>query len=197
MKAVYFIGILAFLLFTIGSASATTYYMTETTDDYKDGVPIKVQVDYSDSSVQVKVVEPQNKAYGDYTISNVDLKAVYIKTTEDRVSSVSAPWHASANGGSIGNFGTFGTVTDKKNNDKLPGPVSIQLKDTVDTLIQKNGNYIIAAHVSFDKSGVGTKTVDCSGKVTGSSQIPEFPSMILPVVAIIGIMLIFGRRKNS
>lgn len=196
MKAVYVIGIMLFMMVTVSSASAATFYLTEIGDDYVYGVPIKVQVDYTDKTMSVKVIEPQNKAYDGYTISNVDLKKVWVKTTSDRVDSVSSPWSYSAKSSSVGNFGVFETEFRKLNDQKSMGPMTVTLKDDIATIIQTKGSYIVAAQVSFDKAG-STETIDCSGKVTGSAQVPEFPTMALPIAAILGILFISQRRKKE
>lgn len=38
--------------------------------------------------------------------------------------------------------------------------------------------------------------IDDLSFTSGSGSIPEFPSIALPVAAILGLMVIFGRRKN-
>jgi hypothetical protein len=205
VKLKYAFGVLAFLLLMVGTASAQTFYLTETTDDYDDGVSIKVQVDYNptDNTMTFMVIEPENKAYEGYTITNVDLKNIWIKTTHDKVSVIEPTgiWNTpAANSGSIGNFGSFATEITKSNSNKSPGPVTIKLADglTLDSLLANSGDgYVVAVHVAFDKSTGGSGTADCSGKVRGSTQIPEFPTIALPVAAILGIMFVFGRRKNE
>jgi len=38
--------------------------------------------------------------------------------------------------------------------------------------------------------------IDDLSFTSGSGSIPEFPSIVLPVAAVLGLMVIFGRRKN-
>ncbi|WP_082098506.1 MULTISPECIES: PEF-CTERM sorting domain-containing protein [unclassified Methanosarcina] len=188
----------------VGTASAETFLLTETTDDYNYGISIKVRVDYNptDNTLTFQVIEPQNKVYDGYTISNVDLKNIWIKTTPDKVSVISPNnvWNDPANNhGSIGNFGAFDTQITKEQDIKSPGPVTIKLADglTLDDLIaNSNDGYVVAVHVGFQKAGVAGE-IGCSGKVRGNTLIPEFPTVALPVAAIMGIMFIFGRRKQE
>jgi hypothetical protein len=59
------------------------------------------------------------------------------------------------------------------------------------------GNSIVV-HLAF-----GTKLIDVSGKEQDSSwvgdgtEIPEFPSIALPVAAIMGIIFIVGSRRKE
>jgi hypothetical protein len=206
VKLKYIIGVLALLLLMVGTASAQPFILTETTNDYTYGVPIKVLADYDPTAntLTLTVIEPQNKEYPEkgYTISNVDLKNIWIKTAPGNVD-VTSPsiWNdPTANNGEIGNFGEFTTQISKPNNKeyKSPGPVTIQLSGvTLDELIANSGDgYVVAVHVAFDKNGAGGYT-DCSGKVRGNTEIPEFSSIAVPVAAILGLMFIFGRRKQE
>lgn len=151
----------------------------------------------------LKVIEPENKAYEGYTISNLDLKNIWIKTTPDKVSVIAptSTWNApTADSGNVGNFGPFATQITKDQKIKSPGPVTIKLANdlTLDNLIANSGDgYVVAAHVAFDKSTGEHVTIDCSGKVRGHTEIPEFPTVALPVAAILGLMFIFGRRKQE
>jgi len=57
--------------------------------------------------------------------------------------------------------------------------------------------YITIDGFSSSLSGSGGYfVIDDLSFTSGSSSIPEFPSIVLPVAAILGIVVIFGRRKN-
>ncbi|WP_440955201.1 PEF-CTERM sorting domain-containing protein [Methanosarcina sp. Mfa9] len=213
MRAIYFVGILAFFIITVSAASATTFDLTETTDDYKCGVPIRVQVDYESNCIKLTVVEPVNdstfeNATGNYTISNVDIKDIWIKNGSNSIVCVSDlsddnnnnKWiYGPTNSKSIGSFGDFQTFIGKeKNKYKTIGPIEIRFKDNVGTP-PLGSSYSIAAHVAFNLVSLNEgsyQEVGCSGKVTGTN-IPEFPSVVLPVAAIMGILLISQNWKKE
>lgn len=217
MKTVHIVsGILLFLLVAVSSASAiaTSFLLDQTTTDYTYGVEIKVRVDYNpaDNTMEFLVVSPINKVYGSgsssYTISNVDLKNIWIKTDRENVKVISPAgiWTPNADHGSIGSFGTFTTQISKPDSAiyQSPGPVKIQLLNgvTLDNLIEESGdNYVVAAHVGFEKTSIGANgvpvVIGCSGKVRGDTEIPEFPTMVLPVAAILGLLFITQRRKEN
>lgn len=101
---------------------------------------------------------------------------------------------------------------------KLTGTATIAYVDSKcdDTGVYTDGQaksfttYVIEAKIPKSAIGNPTKgqianlhmTIGCGndvidlGKVHFNTQIPEFPSVVLPVAAIMGIILIFGRRKE-
>ncbi|HII81506.1 MAG TPA: hypothetical protein HA261_14235, partial [Methanosarcina sp.] len=166
MKVIFIVGIMVLLLSMVGSASAETLYLTDTDNSNNYGVPIKVQVDYTGNTMHVKLLEPQNKAYGNCTISNVDLTNIWLKTTGNHVTSVSSPWALSDNICEVGGFGLFKTqITNMDSSFKSAGPVDIILEDNVSTLMQNNDNYIIAVQVSFRIAGNETEVIDPGNKI--------------------------------
>ncbi len=50
-------------------------------------------------------------------------------------------------------------------------------------IVHDRGNYFLIDDICTDATGV--------------SQIPEFPSILLPVVAALGIMLLMSRRRKG
>lgn len=208
MRLKFIIGILAFFLLVVGTASAeiTSYVMDEENDEYGYGIDIKVRVDYDSTAntMSFTVIEPKNQLYQEegYTISKVNLVSIWIKTDSGNVQVLSpAGWGTpSSNQGSIGNFGKFDTeIRTDNENIKFEGPVTIQLLNgvTLDSLREDAGSdYVVAAHVAFEKSGE-KGVVGCSGKVRGYTPIPEFPTIALPIAAILGLMFVFGRRKQK
>lgn len=50
------------------------------------------------------------------------------------------------------------------------------------------------AHVAW---GVKINGIDSAKFSNGNAEIPEFPTVALPVAAILGLMFIFGRRKEE
>ncbi|MCQ1535326.1 hypothetical protein FTO70_06405 [Methanosarcina sp. KYL-1] len=181
MKAICGIGILVFMLIAMGTAGATTFYLTEVNDDYSYGVNITVKVDYEGNIIRVEVIEPKNEG----NISNVDLKQIWIFNPDNPVQKVSDKsvarnkWEfSSLKPYNVANFGIFTTSIYQKNHKyKTTGPIEIKLQNNVGSPENPDG-YGIAAHVSFKKGseppstilikkGDKTGEVDCSGKVAG------------------------------
>jgi hypothetical protein len=77
----------------------------------------------------------------------------------------------------------------------LTNPDTVNPFFTADML----GDYIITLWV-IDSTGRSsntqdTVTVSCSNGEPGEEEIPEFPTVALPIVAVIGLMFLFQRRK--
>jgi hypothetical protein len=58
------------------------------------------------------------------------------------------------------------------------------------------------AHLGFPSVTINGVTLDSAWfagitPVTPSTQVPEFPSLALPVAGIMGLMFIFGNRKKE
>lgn len=67
--------------------------------------------------------------------------------------------------------------------DNIPTALEI-LSNTNPINSDSNGDGIMDGNLVNSRSG-------------GSSQIPEFPTVALPVIAVIGLLFIFQRRKGK
>ncbi|KKG15884.1 hypothetical protein EO98_15120 [Methanosarcina sp. 2.H.T.1A.6] len=198
MKTVYVIGVLVFLLITVSSASAASFYLTEVNDHTYDG-KIRIEVSYSGSTITVKDVSTSLDG-----ISNVDIKEIGIQLpTGYRVTSVvdsSKPanrWSASSGNYQESEFGRFNTqiIRDPGKSSKTRGPITINLnKELEGTLPLNNNQNSVVVHISF---GEKKEALVGSTWVGGSAQIPEFPSIALPVAAIMGLMFILDTRRKE
>ncbi len=203
-KSAFLIGILVLLVFTVSAASAETFYLTETSETINgDSVPgIRINVTFNGTHITVvdesTVVNPDD----------ADIKLIRLYLDNASIDSVadtsiggsvnvwdSTPDHKS----NFAGFGEFFTLCDKTTDSvKSRGPIVIALKPSSpfynqQTLPQNSEGNRIVVHLGFgtDIMAVG------SSWVTGYTPIPEFPSIALPVAAIMGIMFLFGRRKNE
>ncbi len=199
MKTVYLIGILVFLLVTVSSASAETFYLTQVNEHQYDG-KIRIEVSFTGSTITVKDVSTALDG-----ISNVDIKEIGIQLP----AGYSVLQNGVVDGGAANNvwtaisgdfveseFGTFNTQInrDPGKSSKTRGPITISLnKALVGSLPVNDKSNSVVVHISF---GQGQEALVGSTWAGGSAQIPEFPSMTLPIAAIMGIMFIFGRRKE-
>jgi len=201
MKTVHIIlGVLVLLLFMVGSAGATTFYLTNTSEDV-NGIRINVTFD----GTRIFVTDESPALVG---VQNVDIKGVKLYLGDEYVDSVADPraprniWtHKPDYKQNFAGFGEFYTDCSKSTDKtKSRGPVIITLKPSyTQSHLTTNalGNSIVV-HLGF-----GTELIDVGGKkqdsswVTGDTQIPEFSSIAVPVMAILGLLFISGRRRKE
>lgn len=200
MKLKYIIGILALLLLTVGTASAAivvpvNYYKNDIGDTYPENVAITAT--FSGDTVTVKAA-PVN---GATTLPpNFDIQGIYLRVNHatgdtarnDDPSATGETW--SYTGSSIptlGNlFGVFQPVSawEGKTNIKSGGPIVIT-HPNIESEIASVDGYKIVVKISWNG--------DLSNWVGGDTNIPEFPTVALPVAAILGLMFVFGRKKQE
>lgn len=195
MKLIHIIsGVLLFLLIAVSSASAQEFHLTTVNDHTYDGkIDIKVTVD--GTTITVQDVSPALNG-----VSNVDVKAIGIVNPVDNpVTSVTdesgagSTWTHTAGTFNRAGFGDFTTFCEKGNKIKTRGPIKLTLQNPIVNLpTNTDGNNIIV-HISF---GQENKDVLVGSTWVGGS-IPEFPTVALPVAAILGLMFILQRRKEN
>jgi len=199
MKTVYIVGILVFLLVMVSSASAETFYLTDVNDHTYDG-KIKIEVSWSGNTITVRDVSTSLD-----NISNVDIKEIGIQLPSGYsvlsvVDSGGVPanhWTASYGNFEESEFGHFNTqiTRDSGSNSKTRGPITINLNKNLEGSLPLNeNNNSVVVHISF---GEEEEALVGSTWVGGSTQIPEFPSIVLPVAAVLGLMFILGSRRKE
>ncbi len=203
MKTAYIIGVLLFLLVSVGSASAETeFHLTKVNDPTYNGI-IDIKVVYNGDTITVTDVSPDLD-----TVSNVDIKAIgIVNPSDNKVTSVidtsskhsiwTLPKPNEKESFNRAGFGSFSTIYVSRDSIKTRGPIEIKLDKSFDTLPVNDNGYSIAAHISFGDEDNPEDLIVGSTWVGGTSQIPEFPTMALPVAAILGLMFIFGRRRKE
>jgi hypothetical protein len=208
MKLKYFIGISFFLLVTVGVASAADYPLT-ICNLQEDGTPASYQI----ASINVVNVNVATDSSGGGIITftakpSDDILKTY-PNLHDGITKIGFPstitldappvtddvpnkgtW---VDGGLVNEMGGFKVHVweyheTQIGNDK-PNIVTVHF--TGGTI---SDSPVFVAHVVWDKTIVGASSCFYSNT---TQRIPEFPSMILPVAAILGILIIFGRRKSS
>jgi len=134
--------------------------------------------------------------------SNVDVKAIGIVNSPDNSvlqvtdnSGEGSIWTLAEGDFNKAGFGDFSTMCTKNNDVKTRGPIVLELENAFSNL-QKNadGNSIIV-HISFGEEG--KDLLVGSTWTAGSTEIPEFPTIALPVAAVLGLMLILGSRRKE
>lgn len=114
--------------------------------------------------------------------------------TEDNVTSVTG-----ANRTLIGvdsfsaEFGNFNTTVGFVTSEKTLGPITITFDGPI-VLVPNSLNFNAAVHLIGLNEGLSVKVADGGCPV---QEIPEFPTIALPVVAILGLSFIFMRRNNK
>ena len=203
MRLKLIIGVLALLLLMVGTASAGTFYLTNASANNGESITgISVKVIFNGTAISVEDNSPALVGATNVNINQIDLNVdnSTIKSVVD--TSKGSIWknieETSQSTSSFGNFKTACLSTD--NNIKTRGPIIIYLKNSISKLpVNTDGNSIVV-HMSFgsEKIEVGNKKVDSSWLGGGGDiEIPEFPTMALPFVAILGLLFIFGRRKQE
>lgn len=231
MKAVCFIAIMLFVLFTVSSASAEDQAVTLTDEnsnievnehlELPDGL-LGVTVTYNPSTGVLKYQYTGPTSYDPNNprpyITNPKIDEIgYNLNINGAVSSSSGgPW-ALANGNSrMDGFGSFmrDYTTDGKNVARI-NSVTVTLDQAQKPFpsFPSTGN-AVAVHLAFDGAyDAHNQPVNVPPYITlskgglsggGSSylagevnQIPEFPTMALPVAAILGLLFITQRRKEN
>lgn len=198
MKTVRVIGILVFLLLTASSASAATFYLTKVNDHTYDG-KIRIEVTCSGSTITVKDVSSALDG-----ISNVDIKEIGIQLPPGySVISVvdngkpANSWSASYGNFRESEFGLFNTqiTRDPGKSLKTRGPITINLNKNLEGALPLNDkDNSVVVHISF---GEEKEALVGSTWVGGGAQIPEFPSIALPVAAVLGLIFILGGRRKK
>ncbi|MCQ1536531.1 PEF-CTERM sorting domain-containing protein [Methanosarcina sp. KYL-1] len=190
------------MLATVSSASAETFYLTETSEDVSG---IRIEVVFNGTHISVRDVSPALVG-----VPNVDIKAIRLYLDDTNVTSVTDDsgsgsinvWtHAPSYKSNFAGFGEFNTLCNKATDSiKSRGPIVIALSPSFNQphLPENSLKNSIVVHLGF-----GTELIDVGGAdqdsswVTGSAQIPEFSSIALPVATIMGIMFFMGRRRKE
>ena len=197
----------ACLLMVIGTASAAVneFHLTEenANEEYKGDIDVLIRVNDADKTIELDLSQPVQAS----------MKTVLINVPVSQIQSVTddnpyVSWKVS-NDNSSGNAG-FGAMLTSVESDKNKGTVQyikIQMSQDWDGVLPTNpenkvGNYTVVVHViklpevdgiSSVWLGYQNNNEDNGGPV---QEIPEFPTVALPIAAILGLAFMFQRRKE-
>lgn len=224
-NAVQLIAIVALLLTFVGSASAETCNLTEKNDgSYDYDVNVQMIVNPSEKTIEFELLKPVegSSPVGSLKTIYINLDSELIASTivgsreiaeviddRDLAGTHDVDWVVEEGGNNAAGFGTFLSSVDRYPGDQdTIQYVKIQLTDAWEGTIPSNGYvtynsngdvlsgpYKVAVHVTrlpADRSGDTSIWVACG---SNNQEIPEFPTIALPMAAIIGLAFIFGRRK--
>ncbi|RXA21915.1 PEF-CTERM sorting domain-containing protein [Methanosarcina sp. MSH10X1] len=197
MRLVYVIGVLVLLLFTVGSASAykvipVNVFKDEPGDPIPPDTAITATCDGNIITVQATPTGTATSLPTNFDITSIYLPVTYIDSASAGNTGISEVWtHKSDTMPTLGGFfGSFPVVSEweGKNNVKSGGPIVITYPDIESKLTSIDG-YSIVVKVSWNG--------DDSNWAGGNIEVPEFPSMVLPVAAILGLLFISQHRRKE
>lgn len=185
------VGLVALLMAMTGVASATviTYPIGDQSPPFECGdVEVEFLIDGNNVTVNITYVDPA------WVTGDIAIKSIGLNTPVGL--SVVAVDGATLNAASVESFGEFGDFSTTVGFDtsaglRTPGPITITFNDTV-TLVPNLEGYTLAAHVIGLEDGQSLKVAD---GVCGEVPIPEFPTVALPIAAVIGLAFLLQRRK--
>ncbi|ABE53292.1 PEF-CTERM sorting domain-containing protein [Methanococcoides burtonii] len=190
-KSLLIIGLLVILISMASVASASELYnLTYPKDTLSCGdVDVGVIVDGNTVTVEVIYLAPTHIS-SDNNIKTFGLNTVGL--TEDNVMSVTGATRKLTGVDNFSaEFGNFNTGIGFHPSVKTTGPITITFDSPV-VLVPNSQGFDAAVHLQGLDGGASVKVADggCG------QEIPEFPTIALPVVAILGLAFIFMRRKE-
>jgi hypothetical protein len=194
----------ACLLMIVGTASAAAieFHLTEedANEYYKGNIDIKITVDDVSKTVELQILQP--------TTAKVSMKTLLLNIPADQIVSVTddnpkVDWVIENDKGQ-GNagYGAMLTAVDRESGDQgTVKYIKIQMGQDWDGVLPKNAdNYSVVLHVTRLPEcpesvwlGYQDNSEDNGGPV---QEIPEFPTVALPIAAILGLAFMFQRRKE-
>ena len=216
MKLKYIIGILAILLLMAGTASAETFYLENASKEkFKEKVKIKVTCEGKTITVKNVSTFTSNMKLAWIVIDLPEGYNVEEITDESGLSSwyevnktkmgkrENEDWIVV---GGIGRFSHYfdnrgksdSYITRDLSSSKYTrGPIIITLDQNLKGSLFTNGNKVAVciedrSNPEYCTYVSGYKTIPDT-----PTEVPEFPTIALPVAAMLGLMFIFGRRKEE
>ncbi len=200
------IGIFTMILLSGGAsatctADANTVCLTNTNNNELTGIVVKVDISNKDLNVQLDNNPVSNNALGIdkfYYNSNTQVSGVFIGTTD-----VTTNWVSNGQATQADGFGPFpsGRYQNSAGTDGINSPITFRFGVNPSFDPPKPE---MAVHIRFDTcSGwvsnrvhSGTDNTDTTFGCT-SNKIPEFPTVALPIAAVIGLIFIMQRLKKE
>lgn len=213
MKLKYVIGILTLLVIMVGTVSAEEQTVTLTEDNSNvnrddpgtlpDGI-INVKVTYNPGTGIITYTDLSPTGGSGPYLVNPRIDEVAYNLDRDGTVTSGGNWNL-LNGASMDGFGSFTKkLVQDPRNDRYR-VVTVKLAGSTPYPTFASGN-VVAVHLAFEEAydADGNMIME-SGAVNlgstflagGVNQIPEFATIATPLAAIIGILFIFGRRKNE
>ncbi len=195
------------MLLAVGAASAMTCYINDVQDDqsqYQGYLNAILVTDNTSSpnTIIVALTDETKNYYPNSTITTIllDIPADDIMGVEDSFGNVWSVGDAAGN--PFGTFITKTTTNDAELKSTDPIIIYVTISGWDGTLPENDAGNVISIHVQrigINDEGSAWVTVgDCEdgGGGTTGGDIPEFPTIALPIAAILGLAFFFQRRKE-
>jgi len=222
----FIIGILALLLLMVGTASASSYDLTLSNEvsnghiyvqaDYNNANGILTFTDKSSTLLTGTQTLTSDSGILSIAIANeIPESAVqYIIGTKGSVADVlysndpahpvtvgtQHDWEYNKGAQGFAEFGNFDTTYGGNSQNEYSEVVVYFAVPGPNLGVNKDG-HTLALHYRLGIMEGSTVVLKGTFKVTDGpkppTQVPEFPSVALPIASVIGILFIFGRRKRE
>jgi hypothetical protein len=190
--------IAACLLMVVGTASAAVseFHLTEEdANEYYDGdIDVLITVNDVEKTIELEILQP--------TTEKVSMKTVLLNIPAEQIEGVSddnpkVDWVVEDDKGQ-GNagFGAMLTAIDRESGDQQTVQyIKIQMDQNWDGVLPTNvDDYSVVLHVT--RLPGNPESVWLGLDEEEVNEIPEFPTVALPVAAILGLAFMFQRRKE-
>jgi hypothetical protein len=189
----------------VNVASAETIVLNQMNDDsIPDGFEVTVTTDSNLNTMHVEVTSCPS----DWTVQGID--TVYYNLGRDSyavthvdgnpISSLSSTWAQSSSTNNVAGFGIFlsGSVKNTAPTQSQLTSFTFKLSDIEGTIPVNYEGHKVAVHMRL-LDGSDVVVEDDSTWITDDSTgiIPEFPSIALPIAAILGLMFILQSRRRK
>lgn len=189
------------IVITAGAASAATLNLTIDNDNIAAGADCEnynVGVTYEGKIMTIEILQP--------TDADAHLKSIYLNlASSNPVQNITLPddteVYFSYGGPAVPNLGTFNMnlTLGKDEYGDMVKPKIVQIEFADDIMLTPNlAGFSAAVHVGgLGVNGEGSiKLGDGECGEGGTQEIPEFPTVALPIAAILGLAFLFQRRKE-
>lgn len=105
-------------------------------------------------------------------------------------------WHSALDEGGVCRIGDASLVVPTANHQYIMTLEEYERVQFPGGLGDKRVDDYIDYSMTFSAVPAPSTNPDPTGSIPPSTNIPEFPSVIAPVAAILGLFMIFGRRKT-
>lgn len=199
MKLKYVFGVLALLLLMVSTASAEPFKLSYSNTDGATKY-VTIWADLNGNTLTVWG-EPNSTS-----VETVRIDKVGFNLPSDKVDNVLGHEDAADVYWVLFNKNPpyqMSGVGDYWSEYKSPGAdatsVVVTFNENVESIDENDAGFEVAAHAAWTYKDGATDTASFTSAFFAGpyGEIPEFPTVALPVAAILGLLFIFGRRKQE
>lgn len=201
-KVIMATAILAVMVAMVSVASAETIYLTKTNVVLPQGFVVTVITDTASKTMSVQLTgAPEGYSLSDFrsikeVYYNLDKTNYYVTKVEYNGADITDLWNLNTGDNIADGFGEFASY---KNSPKSSGGtdgwgITYPLIFTLNNIADIPGNSLgnkVAVHLQFGSTEIN------AADSTWITNIPEFPTIAMPIVAAIGLVFFFQYRKGK